>query len=93
MVVCIFVVMNNLIISKSRSFIVLGVSTQYDITPSGNEKVYHVFKKLFVGDSLDSALVFIFRQSNGRFRIVRRAGKRFLPTLTCVKQFNIIEFI
>lgn len=76
-----------------RTFIVLGVSTQYDITSSGNEKVYHVFKKLFVGDSLDSALVFIFCQPDGRFRIVRRAGKRFLPTLTCIKQFNIIDFL
>lgn len=77
----------------NRKFIVLGVSAHHDITPSGNEKVYHIFKKLFVGDSLDSVLVFIFCQPNGRFRIVRRAGKRFLPTLTCIKQFNIIDFI
>lgn len=77
----------------SRVFIVLGVSAQYDISPSGNNIVYYEFKKIGVFDSLDSVVVFIFRQSNGRFRIVRRAGKRFLPTLTCVKHFNIIEFL
>lgn len=76
-----------------RTFIVLGLCTYKELTLLGNEKVYHEFKKLGSFLNLDSAVNYILDCDDGRFRIVRRAGKRFLPTLSCFKLSNVLTFI
>lgn len=79
-------------IYKKREFIVLGVLSQCYTTLTGIKKETHEFKRLGSFNSLDSAVSFIMSRADGRFRVVRRAGKRFLPTLTCVKNGNILTF-
>lgn len=76
-----------------REFIVLGVCTQYDTLPTEKTVMYHEFKKIGLFHSFDSALVCIFSQPDGRFRIVRRCGKKFFRTLTCIKSDNLINFV
>lgn len=75
-----------------REFIVLGVSTHRYVTLTGYKKETHEFKRLDSFNSLDAAISFIMSRNDGRFRVVRRAGKRFLPSLTCVKSGNILTF-
>lgn len=75
-----------------REFIVLGVSTQRYVTLTGYKKEIHEFKRLDSFNSLDDAISFIMSCSDGRFRVVRRAGKRFLPSLTCFKLGNSLIF-
>lgn len=75
-----------------REFIVLGILSQCYITLTGIKKETHEFKRLDSFNSLDDAISFIMSRSDGRFRVVRRAGKRFLPTLTCIKNGNTLTF-
>lgn len=75
-----------------HTFIVLGVSSQCYTTLTGVKKEMHEFKRLATFDSLDAVVSYLMSRSDGRFRVVRRAGKRFLPTLTCVKIGNILTF-
>lgn len=76
-----------------RNFIVLGLCIYKELTSLGNEKVYHEFKKLGSFPNLDSAVSYILDCDDGRFRIVRRSGNRFLPTLSCFKLFNVVTFL
>lgn len=76
-----------------RAFIVLGLCTYKELICVGNEKIYHEFKKLGSFPNLDSAVSYILDCDDGRFRIVRRSGNRFLPTLSCFKISNVVTFL
>lgn len=75
-----------------RSYIVLGLVTQYDFNRLGEIVTYHEFKRLVQVDSLHSVISFCLSASYSRFRVVRRANKKFLTTLNCYKVGNSLIF-
>lgn len=75
-----------------RSFIVLGLVIHYDFNRLGKLVTYHEFKRLVEVDSLDSVVSFCLSAPYVRFRVVRRANKKFLTTLNYFKVGNSLIF-
>lgn len=87
MVVCVIVVLKNFNTSNyclydSTFFYSTGSFLPVLYYLTGLKKEIHEFKRLATFDSLDAVVSYLMSCSDGRFRLVRRAGKRFLPTLT-----------
>lgn len=75
-----------------HTFTVLRISSEHYKIPNGREKTFHFFEKVLECNSLDSCVTGILTLSDGYFRIIRRANKKFLPTLNVRKVGNIIYF-
>lgn len=75
-----------------RTFIVLGLVTWYDFNRLGKFVTYHEFKRLVEVNSLDSVISYCLSAPYVRFRVVRRANKKFLTTLNCFKVGNSLIF-
>lgn len=75
-----------------RTYIVLGLCTQYDFNRFGKIVTYHEYKRLVEVDSLHFVISYCLSASYTRFRVVRRANKKFLTTLNCFKVGNSLIF-